>query len=314
MADLANGTPVTPGTLFELASISKTMTAAAVLLLEERKKLSLGDDVRAYVPELPEYDKGRPIRLEDLLRHVSGLPDYLDFEDVTVGKAGFLTNADYVGEFARRLGDDPLQFPTGQEYDYNNSNYLLLAVVIERVAGRSYGAFLREELFRPAGMTSTFVYDAPASVPEGAAARSAIGYVRRRRGWRPKWGLPPRRQERELTVGDGGVWSDLRDVAAWDAALRGGKVISDASLQRALTRTKVEGGEEDYGLGFGLYFTDAGGINGFGHDGDWGGFINSYYHQQVDDLTTVILSNRGDFDINAFWEDLYERIKTGRLG
>lgn len=313
LADLADSTPVTPGTLFELASISKTLTSTAVLLLVERKKLSLGDDVRKYVPELPEYDKARPIRIEDLSRHVSGLPDYLDFEHVTGKHPDYLTNADYVGEFARRRKESPLQFPTGREYDYNNSNYMLLAVVIERVTGRPYPAFLREEIFRPAGMTNTFVYDAPSSVPNGAAAHAAVGYERRKKGWRPTWGLPPRRHERELTVGDGGIWSDLRDMAAWDAALRGGKLISPATLKHALTRTKTANGTEDYGQGWDLYFADDGGFNGFGHDGDWGGFINSYYHQQVDDLTTVILSNRGDFDADAFWDDLYDRVEKGRL-
>jgi CubicO group peptidase (beta-lactamase class C family) len=112
LANLADRTPITPQTLFELASVSKTFTSTAVLILHERGKLSVDDEVRKFLPELPVY-RGRPIRIRDLLQHVSGLPDYMDFEDVPAAHKTFWDNDDYVGEFARQRRKFPLRFLPG---------------------------------------------------------------------------------------------------------------------------------------------------------------------------------------------------------
>ncbi len=128
LATLKDRMPVTPQTMFELASVSKTMTATAVLMLQEQEKLRISDDVRKFIPELPEYNKRQPIRIQDLLQHTSGLASYFDIQDVPQKNEGYWVNADYVGEFARQ--NIPLDFPTGQKHAYNNTNYLLAAVVI----------------------------------------------------------------------------------------------------------------------------------------------------------------------------------------
>ena len=205
-------------------------------------------------------------------------------------------------------------FPTGGKYEYNNTNFLLLATVIERAAKKPFGEFLREAVFGPAGMTDTFVHDAPAAVPPGAAAKAAVGYERDGGGWRPKWGLPPARDERLLTYGDGAIWSNLKDMIAWDAALHAGKLISPETAKPALLPTKTaDGGTANYGLGWEVYYAESGAINGYGHDGFWGGFVHSYYHEPAGNLTTILLSNRGDFDAEKFWENLRKLVDQGRF-
>src|SRR5262245_666260 len=120
-AHLKDSTPITPRTLFYLASVSKSFTAAAILLLHDRGKLSLLDDVRQYIPEFPEYRRAHPIRLTDLLHHVSGVPDYMSLREVPARNRTYWVNEDYIAEFARQAYRHPLLFPTGQKYSYSNT-------------------------------------------------------------------------------------------------------------------------------------------------------------------------------------------------
>ena len=112
-----------------------------------------------------------------------------------------------------------------------------------------------------------------------------------------------------LTVGDGAVWTNLDDMAAWDRALRNHKLIREKTMQLALGPSKTTNGKtNDYGLGWLVYRDKSGNMNGFGHEGSWGGFQTSYYRYVVADRTTVILSNRGDFDPDTFWYALNDLI------
>jgi CubicO group peptidase (beta-lactamase class C family) len=311
LADLDRQAPVTPRTLFELASVSKTFTATAVLILHDRGKLSVEDDVRRYLPELPAYRKDRPIRLSDLLQHTSGLPDYMELEDVPARHKDYWVNEDYAGEFARQRRKFPLRFPTGQRYEYNNTNFMLLALIVERVSGVSFGTFLHDEVFVPAGMKDSFVYEGPDAVPRHPAPGcvNAIGYEKKKKGrWEAAWGTPPSRHEQLLTVGDGAVWTNLEDMARWDAAVREGKLVKPEAMRLALTPSKTRDGKtNDYGFGWSLYF-DGGKLIGYGHDGSWGGFRTSYYRYLAADRTTVLLSNRGDFDPDKFWYALDDAV------
>jgi CubicO group peptidase (beta-lactamase class C family) len=304
LANLESRAPITPETLFELASVSKTFTATAILILQEQSRLSIDDDVRQHIPELPEYTKGHPIRIRDLMHHVSGLPDYMQFEDVPARHEQYWTNEDYVGEFARHKKDMPLKFPTGAKYEYNNTNYMLLAVVIERVSKQSYADYLHDHIFTPAGMKNSFVYQTPKTVPaESGRLIHAIGYEKaKKKPWKEGWGTPPARYEKMLTVGDGAVWTNLEDMAKWDKALRDHVLIREKTMQLALTPSKTTNGKKnDYGLGWLVYSDKSGKMNGFGHEGAWGGFQTSYYRYLVADRTSVILSNRGGFDPDKFW-------------
>jgi len=308
LANLKTQKPITPETVFELASVSKTFTATAVLILHDRGKLSIEEDVRKHIPELPEYQKSHPIRIRDLLQHTSGLPDYMEFEDITARHKTYRVNEDYVGLFARQKKEFPLDFRTGEKYDYNNTNFMLLAVVVERVAKKPFSRFLRDEIFNPVGMQHSFVFDRPDAGADPAAGRvHAVGYEWRKKKaeWAPSWGLPPDRHEEMLTVGDGSVWTNLEDMAKWDEAVREQKLLKAATWNLALTPSKTRDGQTNgYGLGWGLYFNNGGETYGFGHDGSWGGFETSYYRYLAADRTTVILSNRGTCNTDKVWTAL----------
>lgn len=312
LANLKTNQPITPHTLFKLASVSKTFTATAVLILHDRGKLSIEDDVRKYLPELPVYDKAYPIRVRDLLQHTSGLPDYMDFEDVPARHKTYQVNEDFLRMFALQKEEFPLDFPTGQKYDYKNSNYMLLAIILERAGKKPYSKFLHDEIFLPAGMKHSFLYDRPNAAPAGAGDYNhAVGYKWRKKKkiWEPDWGVPPDRHPEMLTVGDGSVWTNLEDMLKWDATVRAEKLLKPATWKMALTPSKTRDGEtNDYGLGWEPYCEDSGEMYGYGHDGSWGGFETSYYRHLTSDRTTVLLSNRSTFDTDKLWKRIQRAI------
>ena len=313
-ARLKDTTPITPRTMFELASISKTFTSTAILILQDRGRLSIQDDVRTLLPELPVYHADNPIRIRDLLCHTSGLPEYFDIEDVPRRHKNYWVNADYLDVFSSRKTELKLSFPTGTRYEYCNTNYLLLAMIIERVSKKSYGQFLRDEIFISAGMEHTFVNESPKSVPETHAKGCvrAIGYEwkKKREIWAPEWGVPPDRHEELLIIGDGGIWTNLEDMSRWDVAVRSSQLLKPQTWKSALTPSRTRDGHPlDYGLGWMTYADKNGEVYGYGHDGSWGGFRNSYYRHLTSDRTTVILSNRGSLDTDSLWDALNEVVE-----
>ncbi|MBN8420653.1 MAG: beta-lactamase family protein [Verrucomicrobia bacterium] len=312
LASVKDGTPITPSTLFELASCSKPFTATALLMLVDRGMLTLDDDVRDYIPELPEYSSDNPILIRDLLQHTSGLPEYFDFddEDVPMRHKTYAVNEDYLGMFARLKKDYPLEFRTGSKHEYTNSNYLLLATIVQRVAKQPFSEFVRDEIFLPAGMQHTFVCQSPKSVPQTEdddKYNRAFGYEWREKKetWKPSWGTPPEWTQKVMVVGDGGVWSNLEDMAKWDAAVRARKFLKPATWKEALTPgTTRKGKAFDYGLGWVLYTDDDGSVHAFGHDGTWAGFENSYYRDLGSKRSTIILSNRDSLDTDELYQAL----------
>ncbi len=168
LADIANKKPITDETLFELASASKPITATGVLILHDRGALALNDDIRKHLPEMPEYGSGQIIRVRDLLLHVSGLPDYMSFENFPSKREGYWNNEDYLMQFAKQKEAFPLSFKPRAKYEYNNSNYMLAAMLVERVSGKPFADFMLEEVFLPAGMTNTFVCDSQKPNPRKA--------------------------------------------------------------------------------------------------------------------------------------------------
>ncbi|HEX2077730.1 MAG TPA: serine hydrolase domain-containing protein [Longimicrobium sp.] len=199
-ADLEHGVPVTAETPFHLGSISKQFTAMAVLMLEQEGRLSLDDDVRRYVPEVPDF--GTPITIRHLLHHTSGLRDLWDL----LGFSGRRTD-DVVREYdiLRLLSRQrALNFRPGDEHLYNNTGYILLGVIVKRVSGKPLPELARERIFAPLGMTSTRFLDDHTTLVPGRAT----GYARRRDGLRiamPAYDV----------VGSGGAVSTVADLARW---------------------------------------------------------------------------------------------------
>jgi CubicO group peptidase (beta-lactamase class C family) len=275
LADIDKKTPVTPETTFELASGSKPITALAILLLELAGKLALTDDVRKYVPELPAYDDKRPIRLVDLLQHTSGLPDPVGTGTIREG-----STADLV----KWTADRKLLFTTGSRHQYSNMNYRLLALVVERISGKSLGIYLHDEVFAPLGMKRTVVRETAKVMPPGRAT-----------GYGPGGLLDGGKKYAVLKndfilVGEAGVWTCLDDMEKLDAALRSGKLLKAETLARAWTPGKKDDGTEfNYGLG---WYVDKGKWGPeIWHSGGWPGFMTQQLRIVDHKLSVIVLRN-----------------------
>jgi CubicO group peptidase (beta-lactamase class C family) len=239
MADLASGAPMTPATVVHSASLAKQVTALAVLLLEREGKLSLGDDVRRWLPELPRYET--PITVRHLLGHTSGLRDF--FELLIIARGRFeeerITDADAMGVVRRQR---ELNFVPGTEYGYSNTNYLLASKIVERASGQRFPAFVQSRIFGPLGMTHSSLRDDVTLVVPGRAA----GYTRDGAGWRasmPNFDVLGS-TNLETTVGD-----LLRLAENLDHP-----VVGDAAIVRLMLTagTLATGDTTSYGLGLAL--------------------------------------------------------------
>src|SRR5262249_19829751 len=155
-----------------------------------------------------------------------------------------------------------------------------LSVVVQRVSKKSYGTFLRDEVFRPHGMVRSWVYEDPTGAPkhEQLGFINAVGYQVRRRTFEEGWGSPPFRSETLLTTGDGGVWTSLEDLRNFDAAVRDGKLLRAETMKRALTPSKTRDGKTNpYGLGWAVTPDRSEAATEQWHDGGWRGFRTLYF-------------------------------------
>ena len=203
LADLEHHIPLTPQSVFYMASVSKQFMALSILLLERDGKLQLDDRVRTYLPELPEHAAGITIR--HLLHHTSGLRDYLTLFGLAGGPPDYvITERAVLNMLARQMR---LNFDPGDEHLYSNSGYVLLSIIVHRVSGRPLDEFAQERIFTPLGMRHTrFQHDHAAPIPG-----RAIGYVRRGANWRIANSMLD-------VVGDGGMYSTVDDMLRWAAA------------------------------------------------------------------------------------------------
>jgi CubicO group peptidase (beta-lactamase class C family) len=290
-ADVKNRIPITTHTVFDLASCSKQFTAMAVMILAERGKLSFEDDARKFLPELAERDP--PVRVADLLHMTSGLPDYEKILDHLEDK----TNTDVLNAVARR----PLLFPVGTKYNYCDTNYVLLALIVERVSGRSYAQFLKQEIFDPAGMKQAVVLERPGQ----PIADRAEGYARGKDGIRIS-------REDTRTYGDGQVMTSAEDLANWDRALRENRLVGHEMLARAFTSGKLTDGKP-CGYGFGWVVPQREGSHCVEHAGGWNG-TSTYIFRNLDSgLTVIVLSNLEKFAVRKIGREIEELAQSSRL-
>jgi CubicO group peptidase (beta-lactamase class C family) len=234
MADLETGTPITAQTILESGSVAKQFTATAVLLLASEGKLRLDDDVRKYIPELPEY--GRTITIRHLLSHTSGLREWSNL----VADQGYprgtrvTTQADLLDLVVRQKS---LNYPVGDYYSYTNSGFALLPSIVERVSGMPFARFSLERVFKPAGMTDTRWRDDFTTI----VPRRGQAYVRHSDGWHVEMPF-------ENVHGPGGLLTTVNDWLKWNDALdkRVFGAVSDSLLSQA---TLTSGRKIPYAMG-----------------------------------------------------------------
>ncbi len=286
-ADLEHDDPITDATPFYTASLSKQFTAAAVMLLVGDGKLSLDDDVRKYIPELPDF--GARITLDHLLHHTSGLRDYhlllllegLNEEDV-------ITSREVLWLLAHQR---TLNFTPGSHQLYSSSGYVLLAEIVARVSGESFNAFLTRRLLQPLGMASSLIRDDHARV----IPHKAVGY-----------GRGPDDQPRTLVAnleyaGSSNFVTTIRDLANWDANFYDPRVGGPAFVERMRARGKLaDGAELDYASGLEEY--ESHGRHVESHDGAFAGYRSVLTRYPTERLAVAVLCNTTEANADALEE------------
>jgi len=212
MADTGAKLAMSPDMSLRLGSITKQFTAVAILKLAEQGKLSVGDDFRKYLPDFP--DKGKTITIEHLLTHTSGIPSYTGLPGFRASMAKDVT----VNELIATFKDLPLEFAPGARFAYNNSGYILLGAVIEKVSGQRYADFMATQIFDPLGMQHT-AYEGF----ERNKVLAARGHEGRDGAFRPAAAL-----SMTLPYAAGSLVSTVDDLARWDAAITAGKLLKPA--------------------------------------------------------------------------------------
>ena len=285
MADLEHNVPLTLTSKIEAGSVSKQFTAAAILLLEQQRKLSLNDDVRKYIPELPDY--GYVITLEQMMHHTSGLRDWGSVAELTGwGRTTKNYNNDDVLEIIK--AQKALNNIPGAEFIYSNSNYNLLAIIVQRVSGQSLAEFTKQNIFIPAGMTNTEWRDNHNRIVKDRA----IAYRLTKNGYET---LMPN----EDAYGNGALLTTTEDLLKWNDFYQSGKLGTSSLI---LKQTKVEafknGKMNDYGAG--LYIQKFKGQNLIQHSGATAGY-RAFLETFPDiNLSVAFLSNTSQFD-NSFY-------------
>jgi CubicO group peptidase (beta-lactamase class C family) len=271
---------VTARTAFHLASVSKTFTAMAVLKLWEEGKLDIHDDISKYLTGFPPG-----ITIKNLLSQRSGLRNYVHFMDQSGwDKRKYLTNADLL-QYIIQHHAEVIYTPAGHHFEYSNTNYAFLALIIEKVSGESYNEFLTKTFFQPLQMQDSYVYTALDS------ARSTRSYKMNGRIYPMEY--------LDMVYGDKNIYSTPDDMLKWDAALRGGVMFKQSTLDSAYTPYSLEKpGKRNYGLGWRMLVYPYGKKLIY-HNGWWHGNRTVFIRMIEENATIIALCNNDNKRVYA---------------
>src|SRR6478736_6473687 len=297
--------------IFELASVSKAFTAMGIMMLKERGKLNYDDDVRKYIPELPYT--GMTIR--HFLTHTSGIPTYED-EAFFVGldPKKIIHNDDIIKQFIKLK--PAVLFKPGEKWEYSNAAYAMLATIIERVSGKTYGEFLKENIFTPLDMSRSRVYNTRRSGE--VIPNYAYGFVYS--DSLKKFMLPDSLKEYFYVItldgiqGDGTVNSTTGDLFKWDQALYTEKLVKKATIDETFSPVKLNN-DSTYQYGFGWFLAQDSTLGKVvQHSGGWPGY-GTYIKRFIDkDHCIIILTNNGGYGRTSILAEVSKRLSTAMAG
>jgi CubicO group peptidase (beta-lactamase class C family) len=273
-ANVEHHVPVSVETVFQSGSVGKQFTSAAVMLLVQDGKIALGDSITRYFPGAPASWRGITVR--HLLTHTSGIPDY------TTDAMDY--RRDYTEDELEKMafGLTP-EFPPGSRWNYSNTGFVLLGIIVHKASGRFYGDLLHERVFAPLGMRSARVISEQDIVPNRAAGYElAKGELRNQEWVAPKLN----------TTADGSLYLSLQDYIAWDRGLRAKSILTPASWAMVYDPVTLTSGKR-YPYGFGWSIDTVAGQLRVHHGGAWQGFQTYISRYLGDDLTVVALANLG---------------------
>jgi CubicO group peptidase (beta-lactamase class C family) len=281
LADVSTETTVRASTNFRLASVTKAFTAMCILKLIDRGKLQFDDRLSAFIPSLPTY--AEDITVRQMLGHTSGLGDYES--DVPEDYPGQV-HEDYVVEKVRHLPSP--DFPPGSRFQYSDTAYVLLAVIVERVSGVPFRRYVECEIFTPLGMSGSKLYEG-----EGVKIKDrAYGYTRSGDGFRLN-----DQSKTSATLGDGCIYSSINDLVKWNRALNSDGLVSEDLLGEAFTPGKLnDDTQTEYGLGW--FIINRQGVKILHHAGETAGFLHKFIRIPEEGIAIIILSNRDSWDLS----------------
>lgn len=299
IADINTKEPITPKTLFNLGSISKTFVANAILKLQEGGKLSVDDSLEKYFPGFADPRLSKKIRIKHLLTHTSGLPDNRNVENDTVF---YLTAKDEENWYPVTQAKY-LIFEPGQRFEYSNPAYNALALIVEKVSGQKWQTYVRDSIMRPSEMMMSRITDGP--YPDDSVAH---GYQMNKGQWmEDDYGEEPT----FAAAGNGGVWSSVEELAKYELALRDSVFLSDSTIRdsRTVKTFPVWFDTRKPYIGWSWFIEkNADGLKTVGHTGDQGGFLCNYVTIPEKKIFFVILCNTRR-DVPGFTSHLFSILK-----
>jgi CubicO group peptidase (beta-lactamase class C family) len=282
---------LTENSIFETGSVSKQFTAMAIMILKEKGKLNLDDEIKKYIPELSNYNG---ISIRNLLNHTGGFPDYMEIMDSLFDKSKIATNKDIVAIYSNYK--PKVLFEPNGKFEYSNTGYAFLATIIENVSGLTYAEYLRKNIFKPLKMKNTFIYNRrlnPEKVTNYAfgyiSPDSLTGYI-----------LPDDFEETKFViwldgiVGDGTVNSTVSDLLKWDRALYKNILLSEDGMKAIFeVATLNNKTKTSYAMGWEIEKFDVY-SKMTRHGGSWPGYV-AYIERHIEnDKTIIILQNHED--------------------
>jgi CubicO group peptidase (beta-lactamase class C family) len=294
LANVEKRVAITPDTDFRLASVTKQFTAMAIMLLVHDGKLSYDDTLGKIFPEFPSY--GKAITVRQLLNHTSGLKDYGELYMKQVGEKTPMDQVPQIldkGVLQLLEQQTATDFPPGSKWMYSNSGYAVLAMIVEKTSGKPFGDFLRERIFKPLHMDNTLTYEKG----KNEVPNRAFGYRKDKDSGKFMFAD---QSPTSAVLGDGGIYTSVKEMAKWDKALRTHKLLSEAKMREAFTPVQVDGGVKldgkEMAYGFGWFLDPYKGHEREWHSGGTMGFLTGIHRFPKDGLTVIVLSNRMDLD------------------
>lgn len=276
-ADFKKKTKIDDNSVFQLASVSKQFTAAAILILKDRGELSLDDKVTKFYPEFPYTE----VTVRHLLNHTSGLPKYFWLAEHKWNKEYAPGNAEMM-DLISKENLNPF-FRPGANFDYSNTGYFVLSCIVEKISGQSFADFVDREIFKPLNMRHSFVYSFG---KDSIRDEQLSGY----RLYRRRWHAAIPGTVNDAVVGDKNIYSNTEDLLKWVEGLNSGRLISEESLEEMYTKGSTRYKRKvPYGFGFRIKEDGEGKV--IYHNGRWNGFSTSLMQYPDEDLVVITLEH-----------------------
>lgn len=281
LANVELDVPVKPQTIFQSGSVGKQFVAAAIMMLVEQHRISLDDRITKYFRDAPP--SWQPIRIKNLLSHTSGLAEY-DTAALSGPRGPLYVRLDFTeDQLLEKIEALPIENAPGAKWNYRNTNYVLLGMLIHRVTGMFYADYLAEHIFKPLGMTSTRLISESAIIPNRAAGYQFEDGTLKNQDW-----VSPTFN----STADGSLYFNVVDLAKWDAALYTTRLLKRSNLNEMWTIFRLNDGKPNSAnYGFAWRIDRQNGHRAIEHSGAWQGFTCNISRFPDDSLTVVVLTN-----------------------